>query len=100
MAEQLSELQRLQALLLEEQRQREAAESAQQAAESAQQAAESAQQAAESAQQEERRRREAAESAQQEERRRREAEEQKTRSTTLPEFLDACHVHLYSNLTI
>ncbi|KAF1364326.1 hypothetical protein EJ07DRAFT_100012 [Lizonia empirigonia] len=63
--------------------------------------------AAEQAQKEEQRRREAAEQAQKEEQRRREAAEQsqdraeqKTRKTTLPEFLDACHIHLHSRLTI
>ncbi|KAH8704296.1 hypothetical protein GQ44DRAFT_743757 [Phaeosphaeriaceae sp. PMI808] len=63
---------------------------------------------------EEQRRREAAESAQKEEQRRREEEqrrrevaeqaqeraEEKTRKTTLPEFLDACHNHLHSGLTV
>lgn len=56
---------------------------------------------------EEQRRREAAEQAQKEEQRRREAVEQaqdraeeKTRKTTLLEFLDACHNHLHSGLTI
>lgn len=49
---------------------------------------------------EEQRRREEAERAQEEERRRREQAEEKTRKTTLPEFLDACHTHLYSGLTV
>ncbi len=56
---------------------------------------------------EEQRKREEAERAQKEERRRREeaehAEEEqrkKNRETTLPEFLDACHVHLYSGLAV
>jgi len=56
---------------------------------------------------EEQRKREKAERAQKEERRRREeaehAEEEqrkKNRETTLPEFLDACHVHLYSGLAV
>ncbi|PSN58807.1 hypothetical protein BS50DRAFT_345102 [Corynespora cassiicola Philippines] len=56
---------------------------------------------------EEQRRREAAEQAQKEEQQRREAAEQaqdraeeKTRKTTLPEFLDACHTHLHSGLTV
>jgi hypothetical protein len=49
--------------------------------------------AAESAREVEERRREAAESA-------REAEERKTRKTTLPELLHACHTHLHSGLTV
>ncbi|KAF2804380.1 uncharacterized protein BDZ99DRAFT_525587 [Mytilinidion resinicola] len=61
---------------------------------------------------EEQRRREVAERAQEEEQCRREEEqrrrenaeqaqekaEEKTRKTSLPEFLDACHNHLYSGL--
>jgi hypothetical protein len=63
---------------------------------------------------EEQRKREAAEQAQKEEQRRREEEqhrreaaeqaqkraEETTRKTTLPEFLDACHNHLHSGLTV
>ena len=63
---------------------------------------------------EEQRRRQEAERAQEEEQRRREEEqrrreeaeraqekaEKKTRKTTLPEFLNGCHVHLYSGLTV
>jgi septal ring factor EnvC (AmiA/AmiB activator) len=66
-------------LYLREQRAREAAESAQEAAESAQ---------------------EAAERAQREEQRRREIAEDRTRRTTLPEFLDACYSHLHLGLSI
>jgi FKBP-type peptidyl-prolyl cis-trans isomerase len=73
-------------LFLEEQRSRQEAERAQEEAEHAQEAAERAQEAAERAQEEERHRRENA--------------EEKTRKTTLPEFLDACHVHLHSGLTV
>src|SRR5262245_22660178 len=36
----------------------------------------------------------------QEKKRRREVAEQKTRDMTLPEFLDACHIHLHLNLTV
>ncbi|PSN73790.1 hypothetical protein BS50DRAFT_607293 [Corynespora cassiicola Philippines] len=49
---------------------------------------------------EEQRKREAAESAQRLERYKREEAEEKTRKTTLPEFLDACHNHLHSGLTV
>jgi hypothetical protein len=49
---------------------------------------------------EEQRRREAAERAQKEEQRRRENAEERTRKTTLPEFLDACHKHLHLGLTV
>ncbi|KAF2194998.1 hypothetical protein K469DRAFT_648552 [Zopfia rhizophila CBS 207.26] len=56
-------------------------------------AAENAQRQAEQAREEEHRRREAAEQAQ-------EKAEEKTRKTTLPEFLDACHNHLHSGLTV
>jgi hypothetical protein len=48
----------------------------------------------------EQRRREEAERAQEEEQRRREEVESARRKTTLPEFLDACHVHFYSGLTV
>ncbi|KAF2843551.1 hypothetical protein M501DRAFT_926687 [Patellaria atrata CBS 101060] len=50
-------------------------------------------QEAEQAREEEQRRREEAELAQ-------EKAEEKTRKTTLPEFLDACHNHLHSNLAV
>src|SRR4051812_22094977 len=94
-------------LYLEEQRRREAAESAQKEAESAQieaeaarqkeqrrrEEAESAQKQAEDAQKEEQRRREEAEQAQ-------ERTGEKTRKTALPEFLDACHNHLHASLTV
>lgn len=56
---------------------------------------------------EEQRRREEAEQAREEEQRRREEAEQaqkkaegKTRKTTLPEFLDACHNHFHSGLIV
>ncbi|KAH8165240.1 hypothetical protein CIB48_g3011 [Xylaria polymorpha] len=56
---------------------------------------------------EEQRRREEEQRRREEEQRRREAAEQardraeeKTRKTTLPEFLDACHTHLHSGLTV
>ncbi|PVH91199.1 hypothetical protein DM02DRAFT_577240, partial [Periconia macrospinosa] len=49
---------------------------------------------------EEQRKREAAENAQREEQRRREIAEDRTRGTTLPEFLNACHTHLHLGLTI
>uniref|UniRef100_A0A093VE36 Putative AAA family ATPase y4kL n=1 Tax=Talaromyces marneffei PM1 TaxID=1077442 RepID=A0A093VE36_TALMA len=62
---------------------------------------------AERRQQEEQQRREEAERRQEEEQRRREEAERnlnleilQTRSTTLPEFLDACHEHLFLGLTI
>ncbi|ORX94398.1 hypothetical protein BCR34DRAFT_594435 [Clohesyomyces aquaticus] len=42
---------------------------------------------------EEQRRREAAEQAQ-------DRAKEKTRKTTLPEYLDACHTHLHSSLTV
>ena len=50
--------------------------------------------------QEEQKKRQQAEGAQEEERRRREKAEEIIRKTTLPEFLDACHVHLHSGLTV
>ncbi|KAF2001745.1 hypothetical protein P154DRAFT_562456 [Amniculicola lignicola CBS 123094] len=49
---------------------------------------------------EEQGKREAAENAQREEQRRREIAENRTRRTTLPEFLDACHSHLHLGLSI
>ena len=49
---------------------------------------------------EEQRRREEAECGREEEKRGREVAEEKTRKTTLPEFLNACHVHLYLGLTV
>lgn len=56
---------------------------------------------------EEQQRRQAAESAQKEEQHRREEEQRKreeaekrTQKTTLPEFLDACHIYLHSGLTV
>ncbi|KAL9099373.1 MAG: hypothetical protein Q9163_005121 [Psora crenata] len=80
-------------LFLEEKTKRLAAERAQVEAERAQIEAERAQAEAENAQAE-------AENARGEERRLREEAEEKMRPTTLPEFLDACHVHLYSGLTL
>ncbi|KAL5401263.1 hypothetical protein PMIN04_013121, partial [Paraphaeosphaeria minitans] len=84
----------------EEQHKREAAESAQKEAEAAREeeqhkreAAESAQKEAESSREEEQRRREEAEQAQ-------EQTAEKTRKTSLLEFLDACHNHLHSGLTV
>ncbi|RYN15486.1 hypothetical protein AA0114_g12966 [Alternaria tenuissima] len=56
-------------------------------------AAENAQKEAEAARDEEQRRREEAEQAQ-------ERVTEKTRKTALPEFLDACHNHLHSGLTV
>ncbi|KAF1992918.1 hypothetical protein P154DRAFT_528154 [Amniculicola lignicola CBS 123094] len=63
--------------------------------------------AAEQAQKEEQHRREEEQRRREEEQRRREAAEQaqdraeeKTRKTTLPEYLDACHTHLHSGLTV
>ncbi|KAI4128198.1 MAG: hypothetical protein LQ347_004278 [Umbilicaria vellea] len=50
--------------------------------------------------QEELRKRQEAESAQKEAERAQQKGEEKTRKTTLPEFLDACHVHLHSGLTV
>ena len=73
-------------LFQEEQRKRQEAESAQKEAERAQKEAERAQKEAERAQKE-------AERAQQK-------DEEKTRKTTLSEFLDACHVHLHFDLTV
>ena len=73
-------------LFLEEQRRREEAECAQEEAERARQEAE--------------RERQEAQLAQQEAERGRQEAEEKTRKTTLPEFLNACHVHLYSGLTV
>jgi hypothetical protein len=62
---------------------------------------------AEQGQQEEQRRREQAEQGQQQEQRRREEEQRRreeaetqTRPTTLPQYLDACHVHLQSGLAV
>src|SRR5436190_15803955 len=62
---------------------------------------------AERVQEDERQRREEAQRAQEEaerskeeERRLREEAEQKTRKTTLPEFLDACHTHLHLGLSV
>jgi hypothetical protein len=62
---------------------------------------------AEQGQQEEQRRREQAEQGQQQEQRRREEEQRRreeaetqTRPTTLPQYLDACHVHLQSRLAV
>lgn len=49
---------------------------------------------------EEQRRRKKAEQGQQEEQRRREEAETQTRPTTLPQYLDACHVHLQSGLAV
>jgi hypothetical protein len=49
---------------------------------------------------EEQRRRKKAEQGQQEEQRRREEAETQTRPTTLPQYLDACHVHLQSRLAV
>jgi hypothetical protein len=64
-------------------------------------------QAAEQAQKEEQREREEEQRRREEEQRRREAAEkaqvraeESTRKTTLPEFLDACHNHLHSSLTV
>ncbi|RMZ70657.1 kinase-like domain [Pyrenophora seminiperda CCB06] len=48
----------------------------------------------------EKRRREAAEQNALEEKRGREAAEQKLRPTNLPEFLDACHIHLHASLIV
>ncbi|KAF2240288.1 hypothetical protein BU26DRAFT_556953 [Trematosphaeria pertusa] len=63
--------------------------------------------AAEQAQKEEQHRREEEQRRREEEQRKREAAEQaqdraeeKTRKTTLPEFLDACHTYLHSGLTV
>jgi hypothetical protein len=56
-------------------------------------AAENAQKEAEAAREEEQRKREEAEQAQK-------RAVEKTRKTALPEFLDACHNHLHSGLTI
>jgi len=87
-------------LFLEEQRRRQEAERAQEEAKRAQEEAERAQEEAERAQEEAERAQEEAERAQEEEQHRRENAEEKTRKTTLPEFLDACHVHLHSGLTV
>ncbi|QKX56736.1 uncharacterized protein TRUGW13939_03842 [Talaromyces rugulosus] len=51
-------------------------------------------------QEEERRLREEAERREEEERRLREAAEQQLRDTTLPEFLNACHEHLFLGLAV
>lgn len=49
---------------------------------------------------EEQRRREIAEAAEKHERCKREEAEQRTRKTTLPEFLDACHSQLHAHLAV
>ncbi|KAF2105268.1 hypothetical protein BDV96DRAFT_592779 [Lophiotrema nucula] len=49
---------------------------------------------------EERRKREEAERKREEAERKREEAERKLQDTTLPEYLDACHHHLHSNLTV
>ncbi len=86
----MSELEALRKQLREEQRLREAAERREQDAERLRE--------------EERRLREAAERREQDAERLREEErlrhERRTGKTTLPEFLDACHTHLYQGLTI
>jgi len=50
--------------------------------------------------QEEQRKRQEAERAQKEAERAQQKGEEKIRKTTLPEFLDACHVHLHFGLTV
>jgi hypothetical protein len=70
----------------EEQERREEAERARREEQERREEAERAQQDAERAQREEQERREEAERA--------------TQKTTLPEFIEACHVHLYSNLVV
>ena len=57
-------------------------------------------QEAERAQKHEQRKRQEAESAQKEAERAQQKGEEKTRKTTLSEFLDACHVHLHFDLTV
>jgi hypothetical protein len=49
---------------------------------------------------EEQRKQEQTENNQREERRKREKAEEKTRETTLPQALDACHIHLHAGPTI
>ncbi|RMZ87183.1 hypothetical protein DV736_g5591, partial [Chaetothyriales sp. CBS 134916] len=95
------------ALFLEEQRRREEEERKRVAAENAQRQAEQTREEEQHRREEEERKRVAAENAQrQAEQTREEAEqarektEEKTRKTTLPEFLDACHNHLHSGLTV
>jgi hypothetical protein len=81
------------ALYLEEQRRREEEQRRREEEQRRREAAENAQKEAEAAREEEQRRREEAEQAQ-------ERAVEKTRKTALPEFLDACHNHLHSGLTV
>ncbi|PGH36096.1 hypothetical protein GX50_01108 [[Emmonsia] crescens] len=85
------EIQRLRQLLENEKRRRQDAEQAQQDAEQAQQHAEQARQDAEQAQQH-------AEQAQQHTEQARRALEEQMRPLTLFEYLDACHIYLFSGL--
>jgi hypothetical protein len=77
----------------EEQRRREEEQRRREEEQRRREAAENAQKEAEAAREEEQHRREEAEQAQ-------ERAVEKTRKTALPEFLDACHNHLHSGLTV
>ena len=87
------ELNQIKLLLIEERNRREAAEKAQTEAERGR--AEEQRR-----REEEQRRREEEQRRREEEQRRREEVEERTRKTTLPEYLDVCHKHLYLSLAI
>ena len=84
----------------EEQRRREEEQRRREAAESAQKQEEHRREEEQRRREEEQRRREEEQRRREEEQRRREIAEQRTRKTTLPEFLDACHNYLHSGLTV
>lgn len=91
--ESLQEIQKLRRRLEEEQRLRERAERSQVQAEEQRERAERSQTQAEV-------QRERAERSQVQAEEQLRHQTQQTRNTTLPEFLDACHVHLFLSLTI
>ncbi|KAJ6437107.1 glycoside hydrolase family 5 protein [Purpureocillium lavendulum] len=91
----------------QERQQREAAEQQREAAEQEQRRERQQREAAEQEQRRERQQREAAEQEQRRERqqreaaeRQREAAEQQTQPTTLDEYLDACHQHVFTKLQV
>jgi len=84
----------------EEQHKREVAESAQREEQHRRAVAESAQREEQRLREEEQRLREEEQRLREEEQRLREAAEEKTRKTTLLEFLDACHSHLHEGLSV
>lgn len=94
-------------LFIQEQRKREEEQRKREAAESAQKEAEQGRMEEQRKREEEQRKREVAESAQKEaeqgrmeEQRKREKGEEKIQQTTLPEYLDGCHIHFHSNLVV